>query len=109
MKLIQLCILGALATLAASSPITMAKSSNVATPFSSIKKREEPAADASSDCDAICAGICASDADCLQFCLPGCQQEADDSLPGPETAESTEGGAPVPVDTNGGGGSAPGE
>ncbi|KAF9119123.1 hypothetical protein BGW39_000558 [Mortierella sp. 14UC] len=71
----------------------MAKGSNVATPFFSIKKRQEAAADASSDCDAACASLCAEfggGPDYIQDCLPGCQQQVDDSLPGPETPESTE-------------------
>ncbi|KAF8943104.1 hypothetical protein BGZ47_005795 [Haplosporangium gracile] len=88
---------------------TMAKSSNVATPFSSIKKRGEAAADASLDCNATCADLCNAvelGPDCIQDCLPGCQQDADDSLPGPETTESTEDGLPVPVDAAEGGTSA---
>ncbi|KAI9231941.1 MAG: hypothetical protein BYD32DRAFT_466694 [Podila humilis] len=113
MKLIQLCILGALATLAASSPITMTKRSNVATSFSNVEKREEPAADPPVDCNTQCAQLCdllfKGDSGCISDCLPGCQEEEAQDTPGGSTeGASVEEGSHSPAESAGEGSSGAG-
>ncbi|KAF9376929.1 hypothetical protein CPC16_012082, partial [Podila verticillata] len=91
----------------------MTKRSNVATSFSNVEKREEPAADPPVDCNTQCAQLCdllfKGDSGCISDCLPGCQEEEAQDTPGGSTeGASVEEGSHSPAESAGEGSSGAG-